>query len=213
MSELTLVIGDKNLSSWSLRSYLALAATGAPFREVLVRLDQPTTRQEILAAKSPTGKVPLLLDGELVVWESLAICEYLAERFPKAGLWPEESRARARARSVSHEMHAGFASLRKEHPMNIAALIPKAPSLEVRAEVDRIEQIWAHCRRRHGQSGPYLFGRWTIADCMYAPVTTRMRTYQIPVSIESGVYIDAVHAWPGMQTWTKGAEAEVRASC
>jgi glutathione S-transferase len=205
MSELTIVIGDKNLSSWSLRPWLALVATGSPFKEKLVLLNQPTTKQDILDAKSPTAKVPLLLDGDLAIWESLAICEYLAEKFPKAGLWPADQAARALARSVSHEMHAGFATLRKEHPMNLKGRIPKVPSPEVRAELERIEQLWADCRRRHGQGGPYLFGQWTIADCMYAPVATRIRTYELPVSSASTAYVEAIFAHPGMKLWLEAA--------
>lgn len=203
---LTLYIGDKNLSSWSLRAWLALTQAGAAFEEVVIRLDQPDTGDQ-LRRLTPHGKVPALRDGELVVWESLAICEYAAELQPD--LWPEARDARAVARSVSHEMHAGFATLRREHPMNIAWRERRAPSPETRAELDRIEALWRDCRRRFGAGGPFLFGRFSIADAMYAPVATRIVTYDLPVGTEARAYVDALHALPSLQRWIDGARAEV----
>lgn len=206
--ELMIVIGDKNLSSWSLRPWLALMATGYPFRERKIRLDRPDTK-ELLRAASPTAKVPALIDGELVLWESLAICETLAEWFPAAGLWPADPTARAVCRSVAVEMHGGFAALRQEMPMNLGLRATKAPSPMVKADVERITQVWRMCRERFGGAGPLLFGGFTLADCMYAPVVTRLRSYGVEVDAVSQAYCEAVLALPAMQAWYADAAREV----
>jgi len=206
---LTLVIGNKNYSSWSLRPWLALKAAGQPFDEVMIGLRQPETRARILA-HSPAGKVPVLKDGDLLVWESLAICEYVAESFPEAGLLPADARARAVARSVMAEMHAGFAALRRDLPMDIHAkgIAAGQPSEEARLDIARVQQIWEDCRGRFGQGGDYLFGRFGLADCMYAPVATRFRTYGVALDPVSTAYVDAIYAHPAMQEWMAAAAGE-----
>ena len=205
--ELVLVIGDKRLSSWSLRPWLALRATGYPFVERKIRLDRPGSRAE-LAAASPTGRVPVLLDGDLAVWESLAICETLAEWFPAARLWPTEPAARAHARAVANEMHAGFADLRRELPMDLALQTSKAPSPAAQRDIDRICALWRECRARFGAGGDMLFGTWTIADCMYAPVATRLRSYGVPLDAVCQGYVDAVLDTPAMRAWIAEARLE-----
>ena len=178
---LTLVIGSKRFSSWSLRPWLALKAAGLPFDEVEIPLRQPDTKTR-LRAVSPSGKVPLLCDGDLVVWDSLAICEHVAERAPAAGLWPDDSAARAVARAVSAEMHAGFPVLRQTCPMDLSLDQPLAEiGPDLAAELDRLDALWSDCRARFGAGGPFLFGRFTIADAMYAPVVTRVTTYHQPL--------------------------------
>ncbi len=203
---LTLVIGTRRFSSWSLRPFLALRAAGAAFELVEIALRQPDTRADILAW-SPSGKVPLLVHGEVTVWDSLAICEYAAELFPAAGLWPEHRAARAVARAVSAEMHAGFAALRNACPMDLeSGLVPlgEIPP-EVAAEADRVRALWADCRRRFGADGPFLFGRFTIADAMWAPVVTRFTTYALPRDAVSRAYCDAVSALPALREWRRGS--------
>jgi len=208
MADFTLVIGNKNYSSWSLRGWLAMKATGAAFDEVLVRLSLPTTRSEILK-HAPSARVPVLKHGTLVVWETLAIGEYLAELFPKARLWPEDPSARAVARAVSAEMHAGFAALRKHFPMNIRSSFPNRGSTpEVQADIDRITALWHDCRSRFAKDGPFLFGGFTVADAMYAPVVTRFRTYKAQIPQEAQAYCDAVWALPAMQEWAADARKE-----
>lgn len=211
MSKLTLVVGNKNLSSWSLRPYLALAQSGAEFDEVVIYLDQPETAAQI-AKWSPGGKVPVLKDGDLTVWESLAICEYIADRFPEAKLWPADRAARAIARAVSSEMHAGFAELRKTCTMKIAEKRP-TPELTpaLRKDIDRITAMWTGLRQQYGQGGPFLFGHFTIADAMYAPVVARFETYGIPVEKAVRQYMDAVFALPAMRRWIDGAKKEIAA--
>jgi len=208
MGELLLYVGTKNLSSWSLRPWLALSMTGAPFEEVVIALDKPDTRARI-AAVSPTGKVPLLEHGGVKVWDSLAICEYIAELFPEAKLWPEDRAARAVARAVSAEMHAGFTDLRRELSMDIRGRTPKQDlSPAVRADITRILSLWRDTRGRYGAGGAFLFGGFTIADAMYAPVVTRFVTYDVAVDDEARAYMDAILALPPMQRWIAGAEAE-----
>jgi len=204
---LTLVVGTKRWSSWSLRAWMALAATGAPFRQVRIELRQPDTKAKILEL-SPSGKVPLLDDDGIKVWDTLAICEYLAERFPEAGLWPKDREARALARSVSAEMHAGFVPLRSVCPMDVVEdqRLAEIPD-DVKADVARIDAIWTECRDRFGQGGPYLFGAFTNADAMYAPVVTRFRTYNLPVGPVSDAYCDTIMAHPAMQAWIMEAGA------
>lgn len=200
---LTLVIGTKRYSSWSLRPWLALKVAGIPFDEVEIALRQPETKAEILKY-SPSGKVPLLKDGDLAVWDSLAICEYLAERRPS--LWPLDASARAVARSVAAEMHSGFMPLRRDCPMDVLADLPMAeiPD-EVTTELIRIDALWSDCRTRFGQDGPFLFGAFSIADAMFAPVVTRLRTYHLPVGAVSQAYCDAIMALPAMKEWVAEA--------
>ena len=209
MSELTLYVGSKNYSSWSLRPWLALAHTGQPFREVVIPLGTPDTAAAVARA-SPSGKVPLLEDGALRVWDSLAICEYLAERFPAARLWPEARDARAVARSACAEMHAGFVALRTHMGMNIRARHP-GRGLEqpgVREDIARIQALWAELRERFGQGGPFLLGHFTNADAFFAPVVTRFVTYGVELSPASRAYAEAVLAHPGMRAWTEAALAD-----
>jgi glutathione S-transferase len=208
MPTLTLVIGNKNYSSWSMRAWLALRETGCAFDEIVVPLDQKETRAAILA-HSPSGKVPVLTQGDRKVWDSLAIIEYLAEQFPAAGLWPEAATARALARAVSAEMHAGFAPLRTHMPMNIRALKPgvgRTP--EVDADIRRIGEIWRDCRHRFGDDGPFLFGRFGAADCMYAPVVTRLFTYAVKLDPVCRAYANAILDRPSVKDWIADAHAE-----
>lgn len=198
---LILVVGTKRFSSWSLRPWLALKATGAPFEEVEIALRQPGTKAEILKW-SAAGKVPVLIDDGQVVWDSLAICEYLAERFPDARLWPEDRAARAVARSVSAEMHAGFPVLRQQCSMDLLLDSPLTDlSPELQGEIARIDALWTDCRTRFGAGGPFLFGRFSIADAMYAPVVTRFATYHLPLGPVAAAYRDAVLGWPALAEW------------
>jgi glutathione S-transferase len=213
-----LVVGDKNTSSWSLRPWLALRQAGIPFQEVNIKLRQPDTKAQILRY-SPAGKVPtLLIDDGQAIWDSLAILEYLAEAHPQARLWPDRRDARALARSVSAEMHSGFAALREHCPMELFARTPMAALPDaVAAEVRRIVAIWHDCRRRFGASGPLLFGGFTAADAMYAPVATRFRTYlpDLAPYDDDGTaqaYVDALFALPAMAEWEAGARRETRDS-
>jgi glutathione S-transferase len=205
--KLTIIIGDKNRSSWSMRPWLALDASGLPYGEELIFLDQPGTKAKLVAA-SPNGKVPALRYGDLVVPESLAICELVAELAPAAKLWPEDRTARAMARAVATEMHAGFPTLRKEHPLALRERIPKAPSAEVRAELARFDALVASARERFGSGGAFLFGDFTIADCMLAPVASRLRTYDLPAADTTRAWQAAIFAHPSFQKWEKGALAE-----
>jgi glutathione S-transferase len=209
MSELTLYIGNKNYSSWSLRAWLALKQVGTPFKEVVIPLDWPGKQPSQILAHSPSGKVPALRYGEMVVWDSLAICEYLADEFKQSHLWPDERIARATARSASAEMHSGFPNLRSQLPMNLR----RSPftlklSPEVEAEVARITALWRECRRRFGTAGPFLFGRQTLADAMFAPVATRFRTYGVPMDDATRAYVDTIHALPGMAEWIAASRIE-----
>jgi glutathione S-transferase len=206
-AELVLYVGNKNHSSWSLRPYLALAATGAPFRDEVIPLYQPESKAAITRV-SPTGKVPALVHGDLHVWDSLAICEYLAELFPEAHLWPEDRAARARARSVSAEMHSGFAALRRDMPMNLRADLPRrGRTPECLADVVRVLAIWRECRAS-AVGGPFLFGRFSIADAMFAPVTGRFVTYGVDLDDVCQAYVDAVQALPAMRAWRAAAAQE-----
>jgi glutathione S-transferase len=210
MSDLTIVLGNKNYSSWSLRPWLALKQTGAAFEEVVVPLDQAQTREEIMR-HSPSGKVPALIHGTLTVWDSLAICEYLAELFPAAGLWPADPTARAVARSAAAEMHSGFLPVRQHLPMIVRRQYPPRPlAPEVQDGVNRIQAIWLDCRTRFGTKadGPFLFGAFTNADAMFAPVVSRFRTYQIDLTTDAAAYVKAVWAWPAMQEWAEAARRE-----
>jgi glutathione S-transferase len=205
---LTLVIGNKNYSSWSLRPWIALKAAGIPFEELLIPLYRDDTKERILR-HSPAGKVPVLIDGEITVWESLAILDYLAERFPTVGLWPADVAARAHARSVAAEMHSGFAALRTHCPMNLWRPVERLKlTPEVEQDVARVTQIWRHARERYGQGGAFLFGGFCAADAMFAPVVTRFHTYDIPCDKGSRAYVDAVYAHPAFKAWRDGALKE-----
>lgn len=206
--KLTLVIGNKNYSSWSLRAWLALEMTGAPFEEVVIPLDRDDTAAAI-AAQSPSRRVPVLKHGDLQVWDSLAIAEYLAELYPQAALWPSDRPARAQARAVTAEMHAGFTVLRKDMPMDLRArrdLPTMTPGLT--ADVERICQIWQECRERFGQDGGFLFGAASIADAFFAPVVSRFVTYRPSLSDTAERYIATVWDWPAMRSWAAAAEQE-----
>ena len=205
---LTLVIGNKNYSSWSLRPWIAMRAAGIAFDEVVIPLYEPGSREEILKY-SPAGKVPVLIDGDQHVWESLAILEYLAEKFPAADLWPKDALARAHARAVATEMHAGFQPLRKNCPMNLW-LPPKKRSIpdEVAGDVARIDALWSQCRARYGQGGLFLFGAFGAADAMYAPVVTRLHSYGFVVGEVSRRYMDAVMSLPAFVEWRAAALKE-----
>jgi glutathione S-transferase len=208
MTEFVLAIGNKNYSSWSLRGWLPLKHVGAAFEEVIIPLSEPTTRGTILR-HSPSGRVPALKHGDLVIWDSLAICEHLAESFPEARLWPEEKAARAVARSVSAEMHSGFQALRQHLPMNVRSSFPnRGVTPEVQADINRIAALWRDCRKRFGAAGPFLFGAFSAADCMYAPVVSRFRTYRIELEEVTQAYCDAVWAHPAMQDWAAAAKNE-----
>jgi glutathione S-transferase len=206
--DLTLYIGNKNYSSWSFRGWLALRMTGRPFREVLFHLGDPASRGKIRAV-SPGGRVPSLHHRGLVVWDSLAIAEYLAETFPERRLWPEDRDARANARSLAAEMHSGFAALRREMPMNVRRSSPgKGHTPEALADVAHLEGAWRRTRARFGDGGPYLFGPWTLADCFFAPVVSRLRTYAVPVEDDTRAYADAVWAQEDVRAWVAAAEVE-----
>ncbi len=208
MADFTIYIGNKNYSSWSLRGWLALKRTGAAFEEEVIPLDEANTRANILRY-SPSGRVPALRHGNEIVWESLAIGECLAELFPAARLWPSSARARAVARAVSAEMHAGFTALRSHLPMNIRSSFPgRGVTPEAQADINRITASWRDCRRRFGEGGDFLFGHFTIADAMYAPVVSRFRTYEIKLEEETQRYADAVWALPAMQEWAAAARNE-----
>jgi glutathione S-transferase len=208
MSELTLVLGNKAYSSWSLRPWLALRKTGAPFREVVIPLNRPETKASI-RAYSAAGKVPVLRDGALTVWDSLAICEYLAERFPAARLWPEAPVVRALARSVAAEMHAGFVDLRRSMPMDLKRVPAlREPTPEAAVDIARITGLWRELRASHGAGGPFLFGGFSIADAMYAPVCTRLRAYGVALDAVSAAYVEAVYADPDMAAWVEAGRAE-----
>ncbi len=205
---LTLIIGNKNYSSWSLRPWIALKVKGIAFDEIVIPLFEPGSAEAILK-HSPAGKVPVLIhDGE-PVWESLAILEHVADRYPATQLWPKDARARSHARAVAAEMHAGFMPLRRDCPMNMW-LPPKArtQSGEVMANVARIEALWADCRARFGQGGPFLFGDFTAADAMYAPVVSRFHTYGIAVNATSRAYMDAMMSLPAWREWYDAAMKE-----
>jgi glutathione S-transferase len=207
MSGLTLVIANKNYSSWSLRAWLFLRHTGVSFREIRVGLDEPDTRARI-AQYSPSGRVPVLVDGDLTVWDSLAICEYLNERVPEVHGWPADREARAVARSVSAEMHSGFQALRNELPMNCRARRRVTPSAAALADIERVRSIWESCRSRYGAGGPWLFGPFSIADTMYAPVVLRFRTYAVELDGSAAAYAHTVLSDAAMNEWLAAALAE-----
>jgi glutathione S-transferase len=205
---LKLIIGNKNYSSWSLRPWLAMKVAGIRFEEEIIPLYESGSRERALKY-SPTGKVPILIDGEHHVWESLAILEYLAEEFPDAGLWPTLPRARAHARAAATEMHGGFTALRKACPMNLWLPVKKRPqSEEVMSDLRRIDGLWSDCRARFGQGGPFLFGKFCAADAMYAPVAARINTFGLDMSDVSRLYVDAILAMPAFVEWRTAALKE-----
>ncbi len=211
MADFKIVLGNKNYSSWSLRGWLALKRCGVAFDEEVIPLYQGDWQARLLAV-SPAGKVPVLLHGERKVWDSLAIVEYLNELFPEAGLWPEDSGTRALARAVSAEMHAGFAALRNDMPMNFRGDInaPRAPrgGAAVEADVARVVELWQDCRQRFGAVGPFLFGAFSAADAFYAPVAARFAAYGVELPAAAAAYRDAVLAWPDVDEWRRAAIEE-----
>lgn len=206
---LKLLIGNKRYSSWSLRPWIALKVLGIPFEELLFPLYEPGSSERVLKY-SPTGKVPALIDGEIVVWESLAILDYLADRFPDTGMWPADLAARALARAVSAEMHAGFVPLRRHCPMNMLRDRKKQREIppDVAANVKRIDAIWSEARTKHGNGGPFLFGAFSAADAMYAPIVSRFWSYAIPVGAVAKDYMDVMMALPAWREWEADARLE-----
>src|SRR5512143_117562 len=203
----TLYVGNRNYSSWSLRGTLLVRQSGIPCKEVVIPLDTDETTAQI-AAVSPSGRLPALHIDGLVVWDSLAIAEFLHERNPAAGLWPQDAAARALARSASAEMHAGYMALRSQMPMDIRGKHNVPSTDEVRDDVARIDALWNTCRAAHGRGGDYLFGAWCAADAMYAPVVSRFRTYGVELSPVARRYADAVWQWPALVSLVAEATAE-----
>ena len=205
---LKLVIGSKNFSSWSLRAWLALEHTQAPYEEIFISFGDPDWREQI-KRHSPSGKVPYLIDGALGIWDSLAIVEYLAEKFPAARLWPADSAARAFARSVVAEMHSGFGALRENMGMDLQANAPgKGHTPAALADAARVQEIWRECRARHGAGGPYLLGAFCAADCFYAPVVFRFLSYGVPLDATAKAYCDAMLAHPALAKWREAGLRE-----
>ncbi|MDB5654153.1 MAG: glutathione S-transferase-like protein [Tardiphaga sp.] len=206
---LTLVIGNKNYSSWSMRPWVALKGCGIAFDEVMIPLYTGAEDKARILAFTPSGKVPALVDGDVTVWDSLAIIEYAAERFPDAGLWPRDPASRAHARSISAEMHSGFMALRNECGMNLHRPVRAKPlSDDARANIARIQEIWTECRTRYGEIGPFLFGGFSAADAMYAPVVHRFLSYAIELTPPARAYMEAMQAQPAFRQWTQEALAE-----
>jgi glutathione S-transferase len=205
---LKLIIGNKNYSSWSLRPWIAMKVAGIAFDEQVISLDAKDFKAQVTKV-SGTGKVPALADGRVHVWESLAILEYLAETFPQACLWPTDPQARAQARAIAAEMHAGFLPLRRELPMNMWRPVkPRELTSKTAANVARIDAMWTDCRNRFGAGGPFLFGAFGAADAMYAPVVSRFHTYGVAVGPVSRAYMDAVMALPAWAEWRAAALRE-----
>jgi glutathione S-transferase len=208
MAEYTLWIGNKNYSSWSMRGWLICKLAGIAFDEVMVRLDEPD-RPGRIGKVSPSGRVPTLRHGDLVVWDTLAIGEYLAERHPERGLWPKQAPARAVARAVVAEIHSGFAALRGQLPMNMHRdRPPPGHDADAQRDIDRIQELWRDCRRAFGAGGPYLFGALSIADAFYAPVVSRFTSYRVPLDGNAAAYCEAVWEWPALEAWRDAALAE-----
>lgn len=208
MAHLTLVIGNKNYSSWSLRPWLLLKHLGLPFTEVRVDLTAADVKQQI-RQYSPAGRVPVLIDGGIQVWESLAICEYLAERAPAGAVWPQAAAARALARAIASEMHSGFAALRTELPMDCRAQETEVTvSAAAESDIARVVEIWTGCRRQHETAGPWLFGRFGAADAMFAPVALRFASYGIALPEPAATYMATVLADPAVRAWIAAGQAE-----
>lgn len=206
---LHLIIGDKLLSSWSLRAALALELTGAPYTEEMIKLGKPDTRA-LLLKHSPTAKVPLLKTARGTVADSLAIAEYLAEQFPSEQLWPTDIAARAQARSACAQMHSGFFAMRNHMPFNLshdAPLNPVPP--EVKVDIERMLALWAECRAAATEAGPYLFGRVSLADAFFAPIAVRLRTYQVKLPDADEAYVETVYQWPAFKAWQKAGLEEL----
>ncbi|MGH6726679.1 MAG: glutathione S-transferase family protein [Pseudolabrys sp.] len=205
---LKLIIGNKNYSSWSMRPWIAMKVAGIAFEETVISLNAPDFKEHV-GSVSGAGKVPALIDGEVRVWESLAILEYLAEKFPVAGLWPADAAARAHARAIASEMHAGFLPLRRHLPMNMwRPVIKRALTPDVETNIKRIEAMWGDCRTRSGAGGLFLFGRFGAADAMYAPVVARLHTYAVAVGAGTRAYVEAVMALPAWAEWRAAAVKE-----
>jgi glutathione S-transferase len=205
---LSLIMGNKAYSSWSLRPWLALRHAGADFAEVVVPLRQPETKATLLSY-APSGKAPSLRHGDLVVWDSLAICEYVNELFPTAQLWPADPSVRAVARAVSAEMHSGFPDLRKNLFMDVRSRFDRPDRVAAaQADIDRVQAIWTDCRARFGAAGPFLFSAFSIADAMFAPVATRLRTWNVLLDPVSAAYVETIHTMPAMVDWVDAAKAE-----
>jgi len=207
-----LIIGTRKWSTWSLRPWLALKRTGAAFSETVITLRETGVTEEI-AKHSPSGRVPVLRDGDLVIWDSLAICEYLADKFPDAGLWPKDLERRALARAASAEMHSGFPSLRGECPMDIGLRSVVDLAEATQADIRRIVSLWDELRSRYGKDGPFLLGIWSIADAFYTPVATRFRSYGVKPSDygdtgAAGAYCETLLETPEFLEWEKAALAE-----
>jgi glutathione S-transferase len=204
---LKLIIGSKSYSSWSLRPWLLLKQAQIPFEELELNFAAPDFKERVRAL-SPSGRVPVLLDNDLVVWDSLAIAEYLAERFPEKRLWPEDRAARARARAACAEMHAGFAHFRAQMPMNFKATFPgRGWSVRVQKEIDRILVIWQDARDRYGAGGPFLFGAFSIADAYFAPVASRFRTYAVELPSVAEAWVQTVLGLPAIEEWAAASRA------
>ncbi len=204
--DMTLVVGSKTFSSWSLRPWLLMKQADIPFKELFIALNQVSTREQI-KRYSPSGRIPVLLHGDVRIWDSLAIAEYLHEQFPDKDLWPRDSVARAQARSISAEMHSGFAAMRQQLSMNVTKRFP-TPALtdDTQGDLKRVFDIWNDCLSRSG--GPFLFGNFTIADAMYAPVTTRLTTYSIPLTGAIEKYVHSIATLPAMKEWIQSAQGE-----
>lgn len=203
-----LIIGNKLYSSWSLRPWLVLSHFAISFKEEIIPLRMPDSRGRMLEY-SPSGKVPTLIDGDVTVWESLAIIEYLAEKHPDVAIWPRNRHARAHARAIANEMHSGFQVLRQACPMHLGARFATPPITEaLQANIDRVEDIWSEARNRFGGGEPFLYGAFSAADAMYAPVVTRFDTYQIPVREATRAYMDAVLTHPAFVAWRNAALIE-----
>ncbi len=206
---MTLAIGNKNYSSWSMRPWVALRGAGIPFEEVFIPLyTGPADKARILAF-TKSGKVPVLVDGDITVWDSLAIIEYVAEKHPEAGLWPQDRARRAHARAISAEMHSGFMPLRNECGMNLHRPVAAKPlSADALQNVARIDEIWTDCRARYGADGPFLFGAFGAADAMFAPVVHRFRSYAVDVGPVARTYMETMQAFPAFREWTDAGLAE-----
>ncbi|WAB98995.1 glutathione S-transferase family protein [Pseudomonas putida] len=203
-----LIIGDKLYSSWSLRGALALELAGVPYQETLIKLNQPDTRQRLLAFSS-TGKVPLLKTEHGVIADSLAIAEYLNERHPEAHLWPVDIAARAQARSACAQMHSGFFALRGAMPFDLSRdeALETIP-LDVQVDIDRIVALWSECRLVAKDSGPFLFGKPTLADAFFAPVAVRLRAYRVELPAHAASYVETIYQWPAFKAWQQAGLAE-----
>jgi glutathione S-transferase len=208
MAKPVLYVGNQNYSSWSLRPYMALKQVGIPFDLKLILLDTPQFKSQVKKI-SPAGRVPVLVHGKVTVWDTLAILEYVAEHWPDKNLWPTQVAARAHARAVSAEMHSGFQALRNACPMNIRRPVKKVPMNDaVLADIKRIDDIWSKARKSFGKGGPFLFGKFSVADAMYAPVASRCETYTIKLSPTATAYKNAILASDAFRAWKEGALKE-----